>query len=133
MDIRAYVLSLISYSVLEPRRCAKHSQQTRDVDPMLDQRWPSIKPARWSGSAYFWRRVQADTDPMFVKCWASIAGAVQYPFSILVSTLCWQYWHDALNQSWVNVGSPSVALAHIQHGAKHKTVTQYWANVGSPS
>ena len=40
------------------------------------------------------------------------------------------YRQDALNQSWVNVGS-SVTLAHIQPGAKHDTVNQYWANVGS--
>ena len=37
--------------------------------------------ARWSGSAYCWRLVQAHTDPMCVNCWASIAGAGQYPFS----------------------------------------------------
>ena len=37
--------------------------------------------ARWHGSAYCWRRVQAETDPMPVKCWASVAGAGQYPFS----------------------------------------------------
>ena len=30
---------------------------------------------------YCWRRVQADTDPMSVNCWASLAGAGQYPFS----------------------------------------------------
>ena len=50
-----------------------------------------------------------------------------------VSTLCCRYQHDALNQSWVNAGLPSVTLAHIQHGAKHDAVTQYWANVGSAS
>ena len=42
---------------------------------------PRVCSARWSGSAYCWRRVQADTDPMSVKCWASVAGAGQYPFS----------------------------------------------------
>ena len=60
------------------------------------RRWPSIKSAlvqrlvfaglrstiaRRSGSAYCWRRVQADTDPMSAKCWGSVAGAGQYPFS----------------------------------------------------
>ena len=46
-------------------------------------------------------------------------------------TSCWLYYrHDAFNQSWVNVGPPSVTLANIQRGAKHNTVTQYWANVG---
>ena len=49
--------------------------------------WPSIKPAMgqrlvladssWSGSAYCWWQLQADTDPMSVKCWASVAGAGQ--------------------------------------------------------
>ena len=38
-----------------------------------------------------------------------------------------------LNQCWVNVGPPSVSLAHIQRGAQHDTVTQYWVNVGSAS
>ena len=36
-------------------------------------------------SAFCWRwcvhRVQADNDPMSVKCWASVAVAGQYPFS----------------------------------------------------
>ena len=53
--------------------------------------------------------------------------------SALVSTSCWRYQHDALNQSWVYVGPPSVMLAHIQRGAKHDMVTQYWANAGSAS
>ena len=75
---------------------------------------------------------------MSVKCWASIAGAGQYPFSpiqyyILSVPACWQYGHDALNQSWVNVGPQSVTSAYIQRGAKHNTVTQYWANFGSAS
>ena len=39
--------------------------------------------------------------------------------------------HDALNRSWVNVGPPSVTLAHIQRGTIHETVNQYRANVGS--
>ena len=37
---------------------------------------------------------------------------------------------DALKQSWVNVGPPSVTLAHIQRRVKLDTVTQYWANAG---
>ena len=74
----AYVLSEMYYFILEPRRCAKHnvacqhSKQTRYVDPMLAQCWPtdcdagSVSSqhwfnalcllelrsiARWSGSA----------------------------------------------------------------------------------
>ena len=72
--------------------------------------------------SYCWRRLQADTDPLSVKCWASVAGAGQYPFSpsqyfMLEVPACWRYGHDALNQSWVNVGPPSVKLAHIQRDA----------------
>ena len=32
-------------------------------------------------AAYCWLRSQADTDPMSVKCWASVTGAGQYSFS----------------------------------------------------
>ena len=72
VDSRDYVLSGIYYSILEPRRCAKHNVACQQL----------LRPiTRWSGSAYCWRRVQADIDPMSVKCWASVAGAGQYPFS----------------------------------------------------
>ena len=58
----------------------------------------------WSGIAYCWPRLQAATDPMSVKCWASVAGAGQYPFSpsqyfMLPVPVCWRYGHDALNQN----------------------------------
>ena len=93
-----------------------------DAGPALNQHWFNTCVglrwiAHWSGSAHCWRRVQADTDLMSVKWWA------------LVSTSCWRYRHDALNQGWVNVGPRSVTLAHIQRGPKH----EYWANVGSAS
>ena len=70
---------------------------------------------------------------MSVKCWASVASAGQYPFNpnqyfMLPVPACRQ---DALNQSWVNVGPPSVTLVHIQRGDKNDMVTQYWANVRS--
>ena len=110
-----------------------------NICTMLDQRrrhWINVvqmlykcfvfsRNSRWFGTAYYdWRRLQADTDPMSVKCWTIVAGAGQYPFSpsqyfILPVPACWQYEHDALNQSWVNVGPPSVTLAYIQRGAKH--------------
>ena len=113
------------------------------------QCWTSIKPAlvqrlvfaglqHCFGSAHCWRRVQADTDRISVKCWASIACDGQYLFSpsqyfMLAVPACWRYRHDALSLSWVIVGLPSVTLVNIQRGAKHDTVTQYWANVGSAS
>ena len=68
-----------------------------------------------SGSAYCRRRVQADTDPMSVECWASVASAGQYPFNpsqyLMLAVL-----HDALNHSRVNVGrrlrcSPKFSVA----------------------
>ena len=31
-------------------------------------------------AAYCWPRLQANTEPISVKCWASVAGAGQYPF-----------------------------------------------------
>ena len=49
----------------------------------------------WSGNAYCWQRLQAATNPMFVKCWVSIACAGQYPFSpsqyfMLPVPACWR-------------------------------------------
>ena len=88
-----------------------------DVVQMLYKWFVFAGNSSWSGIAYCWWRLQADTDPM----------------SVNYIPACWQYKHDALNQSWVNVGPPSVTLAHIQLGAKHDTVTQNWANVASES
>ena len=93
VDSRDYVLGGIYYSVLERRRCVKHnvacqhSQHTRDETQL--QTSPGSTPcvcwaafnSSWSGSAYCWWRLQADTHPMSAKCWASIAGAGQFPFS----------------------------------------------------
>ena len=67
---------------------------------------------------------------MSVKFWARVARAGRYALSpsqyfMLRVHACWRYGHDALNQSWVNVGPTSVTLAHIQRGAKHNAVTKY--------
>ena len=59
---------------------------------------------------------------------STLLGSIR---SDLVSTSCWQYRHDALDQSCINVGPLSATLAHSQIGAKHDTVTQYWTYVGS--
>ena len=80
-----------------------------------------------SGSAYCWRRVQANTDPISVKCWASVAGAGQYLFSpsqylMLAVPACWWYRLDALNQSWVKCwpsicdAGPHSAWRQTRHG-----------------
>ena len=82
----------------------------------------------WSCIAYCWRRLQADTDPMSIKCWASVAGAGQYPFS--PSTSCCRYLNAGGTgmMLWTKAGlmltPQSVMLAHIQRGAKHDTVIQ---------
>ena len=87
-------------------------------------------------AAHCWPWLQADTDPMSVKCWASVTSAGQYPFCpsqyFILPYLHagGTVWARCLNQSWVNVGPPSVTLAHIQRGAKHDMVTQYWVNAG---
>ena len=54
-----------------------------DAGPASNQHWfnTSCLLGCGSGSAYCWQRVQADTDPMSVKCWASVTAAGQYPFS----------------------------------------------------
>ena len=76
------------------------------------------------------------------RCWPVYPFCPSQYFILLVPA-CWRHstgGHNALNQSWVNVGPPSVMLAHIQRGAKHDTVTQYtglmlaqrrirWANI----
>ena len=110
VDSRDYVLSGIYYSVLVRNTC-QHSQQTR-IDPMLVQCWPTA----------------CDDGPTSNQHWFSascLLGCLQSSKH--------RIGHEALNKSWVNVGRPSVTLAHIQRDAKHDTFTQYWANVGSVS
>ena len=71
-----------------------------------------------------------------IQCLSNVGPASAVLSSIhsaLVSTSCWWYQLDALNQSWVNVGPPCVMPDHIRRAAKHNTVTQYRANVGSAS
>ena len=96
------VLSGIYYSVLNPTlMCEKQcGLSTIPANTTLTQCWSNAGPqsatlahhqistgsaphvcwelrpiARWSGSAFCWRRVQTDTDPMSVNCGASVAGA----------------------------------------------------------
>ena len=65
-----------------PKRLPHYAQQTRHFNPMPSQRWSTAgsghQPFCWLWCVH---RVQADTDPMSVKGWASITGAGQYPFS----------------------------------------------------
>ena len=75
----------------------------------------------------------AYTAPMPFKCWPALYTMARYWTNARYSRLYRLCQHDALNQSWVNDGPPSVMLAHIQRDAKQNTVTQYWANVGSAS
>ena len=102
------------------------------------RRWPSIKPALGQRIVFAGLQVwQCKPTPTQCLLNVGLASAVLASInSTLVSkpTSSWLYYrHDALNQSWVNLGPPSVMLAHIQSGAKHDTLTQYWANVGSAS
>ena len=118
VDNRDYVLSGIYYSVLKPRRCAKHNvANTSSKHETLTQCWSNAGPLSATLAQH-----QTSTGSTPRVCWDAFNSN-----SALVSTSCWRYRHNALNQSWVNVGPPSVTLAHIQRGAKHDTVTQYWA------
>ena len=145
VDSRDYVLNVIYYSVLEPRCCPKHnvacqhSQQTRDIDPMLVQCWPTIckaGPASNQHNGLVVLTAGGEYKPTPSQCllnagpMSSVLGNIH---SVLARTSCWRYRHDALNQSWVNVGQPSVTLALSQRGAQHDMVNQYWDNVGSAS
>ena len=120
-----------------PRRPPHYAQQTRNVNPLPVYRWSTVAGYSHStlDSAFCWlwcvHSVQVYTDPMSVNVGPASPelGSIH---SALVVNSYWRYQQDALNQT-VNVGPPSVTLAHIQRGAKHDTVTQYWANVGSAS
>ena len=70
-------------------------------------------------AAYCWPRLQADTDPMSVKCWASVASAGQYRFCPSQHFIL-PYLHAGgivqarcFEQKLGYVGQPSVTLSHI--------------------
>ena len=130
MDSKDYVLSRVYYrysyySALEPHQCAKqnvacqHSQQTRDVEPMLVQCWPTVcnssptsnqhwfdalcllvlrSIARWSGSAYITSLVVitagGEYKPTPTQCLLIVRPAspvLASIHSVLVSTSCWRF------------------------------------------
>ena len=102
VDSRDYVLSGIHYFVLEPRRCAKHnvacqhSQQTRDVDLMLVQCWPTVCNA---GSALVQRLVSSGLRSIAAGLLVVLTAGGEYK---LTSTQC-----------LLNVGPASPVLASI--------------------
>ena len=89
-DIVQYMVRhLPSGPVSRPSRVPHYAQQARHVNPMQFNAGP-LSPGLASkhstlDSAFCWRwcvhRALADTDPMSVKFWASIAGVGQYLFS----------------------------------------------------
>ena len=116
VDSRDYVLSGIYYSVLKPRRCAKHnvayeqSQQTPDPNPMLVQCWPTIcnagpasnKP--WisascllgcnTGLVVLTAGGEYKPTPTEYLLNVGPASPVMVSiYSALVSTSCWRYRH----------------------------------------
>ena len=96
-----------------------------DAGPASNQHWfsASCLLGCWFGSAYCWRRVQADNDPVSIGPASPVLASIHSALiSMLSVTACWRYWYDALIQSWLDVGPLSVTLAHIQRGAKHNTV-----------
>ena len=126
----------------------QHSQRTQDVGPMLVQFWPTVCDAGPASNQHWFNAScllgcglavltgGGEYKPTPTQCLLNVgplSSVLANIHSALVSTLCWWYRHDALNQSWVIVGPPSVTLAHIERETKHDLVTQYWANVGSAS
>ena len=118
----------------------QHSQQTRD------QCWSNSGPPTATLAQH-----KTSTGSMPRVCWLRVWQCKPTPTQCLLNvwpaspvltnihstvvsrpTSCWLYYrHYTLNKNWVNVGPPSVMLAHIQRGDKHDTATgQYWANVG---
>ena len=119
VDSTYYVLSGIYYYVVEPHQCSKTMwfANTPSKHETLIQCWLTVcdtgpasnqrlvfaglcSIARWSCNAYCWRRVQADTDPMSVKCWASDAD--QYPFSaqpVFIQRSARRRWVKCISQA----------------------------------
>ena len=100
-----------------------------NIGTMLDQHrrcWSDVVQMCWLGIAAGLVLLTAGGDykPTPTQCLLNVgpvSPVLASIHSVLVSTSCWRYRHDALNQSWVNVGLPSVTLAHIQRGAKQDT------------
>ena len=150
---RDYALSGIYYSALVRNTCQYSGKY--DVYPNLVQcwRWPSSKPVLVQRLVFAGLRSIAaglvlpntaggDYKRTPTQCLLNVGSAsvvLGSINSVLVSTSCCWYLHAGRagtmlwTKEWVNVGPPSVTLAHIQRGAKHNTGTQYWANVGSAS
>ena len=109
-------------------RCVKHnvacqhSQQTRDVDPMLVQCWPTVCDSGPASNQHWFKALclliaaglvmltaAAITSwhrPMSAKCWVSVAVAGQYPFSpgqyfMLAGALAHPAWRTAADSEMV--------------------------------
>ena len=95
MDSRVYVLGgfLFRFGAKHLSTLPANTTLTQcwltvcDAGPASNQHWFSAScllgaAFSWSSIAkYCSRRLQADTEPMSVKCWDSVAGAGQYPLS----------------------------------------------------
>ena len=93
---------------------AQHQTSTGSMSSVC---WVAFN-STWSDSAYCWQPVQADTDPMSVKCWASVAGADQYPFSPSQYFILAGLRAHSIHQCHLNVGQrrtqwPGIGLMHI--------------------
>ena len=100
------------------RYCPANTTRQRNAGSTPDQR-----RRLWQSTFQHWTvlsGVSTEYKLTPIQCLLNVGPASPVLGSIhsaLVSTSCWRYQHDALNQSWVNVGPPSVQLAHIQRGA----------------
>ena len=121
-----------------PTTPARHQINTR---PMRRVYWAialtvittkqDIRPHNAGTTPIQRRRLWANTVPTLGECFVPAGTIISHIHTkgTCILTVQWRCFEP----NWVNVGPPSVTLAHIQRGVKHKSVTQYWANVGSAS
>ena len=105
------------------------------------RRWPSIKPALvqrlvFAGLRVWqccWRQVQANTAPMSVKCWASVACTGQHPSStsqyFMLAGLRAHSMHLS-NVVWPGNGLMHATQTHCRlYGLyQHDAMNQSWVN-----
>ena len=136
VDSRDYVLSGIYYSAVKPLMC--EARCGLSTHPANTGRWPSIKTALVQSLVFAELRSIAaglviltaggEYKPTSTQCLLNVGPAspvLASIYSALVSTSCWRYRHDGLNQSWTHIGPPCL-LSIVDGGS---TLAQHWVNV----
>ena len=106
---------------------AQHQPRTGQLSRVC---WAAFYSS-WSGIAYCWRRLQADTDPMSVNCWASVAVLASI-YSVLVSTSCCQCRHTGVmgTMHWTKAWLMSALRLWRWPTSSVVPNTTHWPNTG---